>query len=67
MPPEIPRLLDLDLPTLRRDPHYFLPTRGAKHLLLGSDRSLAQAQFERFFSPQDWEASLRLEVRRAPA
>lgn len=38
MPPEILTGLDLDLPLLRRDPHYLLPARpGRAHLLLGSD------------------------------
>src|SRR5437763_4475307 len=36
MPPEIPRLLDIELPLVRRDPHYFLPTLDGRHLLLGS-------------------------------
>jgi phytoene dehydrogenase-like protein len=29
MPPELLKTLDVDIPVLRRDPHYFLPTRGA--------------------------------------
>jgi phytoene dehydrogenase-like protein len=39
MPPELCRLLGLDLPLLRRDPHYFVPTSGATarpYLLFGS-------------------------------
>lgn len=28
MPPELISLLNLNIPTLRRDPHYFLPTTG---------------------------------------
>jgi phytoene dehydrogenase-like protein len=43
MPPELERLLGVEIPTLRRDPHYFLPTTGERHLLFGSDR----AAFER--------------------
>jgi phytoene dehydrogenase-like protein len=38
MPPELIRVLGLDLPLLRRDPHYFLPTAGsspAPYLLFG--------------------------------
>src|SRR2546427_7156566 len=37
MPPELLRKLDLQMPLLRRDPHYFLPTTGKKYLLFGSD------------------------------
>jgi phytoene dehydrogenase-like protein len=37
MPPELISLLDIDLPLLRRDPHYFLPTTGDRYLLLGAD------------------------------
>ena len=29
MPPELLRILDVDIPVLRRDPHYFLPRRPA--------------------------------------
>jgi phytoene dehydrogenase-like protein len=56
MPPELLRTLDVDLPLLRRDPHYFLPTpgpAGAPHLLLGRDRAANRAQLERFFSARD--------------
>src|SRR3954452_2993024 len=38
MPPELEQLLDLRLPLVRRDPHYFLPTttaheHGGRYLL----------------------------------
>jgi phytoene dehydrogenase-like protein len=60
MPPEIPALLDLDLrtdiPLLRRDPHYFLPTLDGRHLLLGSDREAARRQFAAFFTEADARA-----------
>ncbi|HZM77996.1 MAG TPA: NAD(P)/FAD-dependent oxidoreductase [Candidatus Limnocylindrales bacterium] len=36
MPPELMRTLDIDIPVLRRDPHYFLPTPGSAYLLAGS-------------------------------
>src|SRR3954466_3935037 len=44
MPPELEQLLDLRLPLVRRDPHYFLPTAtpydpGGRHLLMGPDRA----------------------------
>src|SRR5687768_5328355 len=36
MPPELMTLLGLDLPLLRRDPHYFLPSTTGHYLLFGS-------------------------------
>jgi hypothetical protein len=30
MPPELISTLGIDIPTIRRDPHYFLPTTGEK-------------------------------------
>lgn len=56
MPPELLRTLELDLPLVRRDPHYFLPTLDGRHLLLGGDRESARAQFAAFFSEQDARA-----------
>jgi phytoene dehydrogenase-like protein len=60
MPPEIPALLELDLtidiPVLRRDPHYFLPTLDGRHLLLGSDRGEARRLFAEFFTAADARA-----------
>jgi phytoene dehydrogenase-like protein len=56
MPPELLRLLDLDLPLVRRDPHYFLPTLDGRHLLLGADRDAARREFAEFFSEQDARA-----------
>jgi phytoene dehydrogenase-like protein len=54
MPPELLRALDLRIPVLRRDPHYFLPTPGTgPYLLFGSDRASTQEQMRRFFSTQD--------------
>lgn len=38
MPPELMRTLEVDIPVVRRDPHYFLPTPGSAYLLLGSTR-----------------------------
>src|SRR5690349_15431003 len=38
MPPEIIAELDLSIPLIKRDPHYFLPTTEPnRHLILGSD------------------------------
>lgn len=56
MPPELPAKLGISLPTLRRDPHYFLPTTGERYLLLGSDRDSTQRQYVDFFSADDWAA-----------
>jgi phytoene dehydrogenase-like protein len=46
MPPELLRTLDVDIPVLRRDPHYFLPGVGAgsPYLLFGSDGEANRAQ-----------------------
>ena len=54
MPPELMATLGLELPLVRRDPHYFLPTLDGRHLLLGSDRGAAR--FEEFFSAADARA-----------
>jgi len=56
MPPELIKLLDVEIPVLRRDPHYFLPTPGgpgSPYLLFGSDRDATRAQMASFFSPAD--------------
>jgi phytoene dehydrogenase-like protein len=56
MPPELLRTLDVRIPVLRRDPHYFLPTPGgpgSPYLLVGSDRAATRAQLTSFFSPAD--------------
>ena len=56
MPPELIAKLGLDLPLVRRDPHYFLPTTGKRYLLFGSDKAEMRRQFVAFFSEQDWKA-----------
>jgi phytoene dehydrogenase-like protein len=56
MPPELLETLGLDLPLVRRDPHYFLPTLDGRSLLLGADRSSARAQFAEFFTEADARA-----------
>ncbi|MEV0392941.1 phytoene desaturase family protein [Polymorphospora rubra] len=56
MPPELIAELGVDIPVLRRDPHYFLPTpggAGSPYLLFGSDRAATRAQMAAFFSPAD--------------
>ncbi len=65
MPPELLRTLDLDIPVLRRDPHYFLPTPGpvgSPYLLFGRDRAATRAQMEQFFSPRDLAADEAMAV-----
>jgi phytoene dehydrogenase-like protein len=59
MPPELLRRLELDIPVLRRDPHYFLPTPGgpgSPYLLFGADRAAAREQMTTFFSAADVRA-----------
>src|SRR3954447_21183792 len=65
MPPELLRTLDVDIPVLRRDPHYFLPTpgpAGSPYLLFGRHHADTQAQLKRFFSPRDIAADEQLAV-----
>jgi phytoene dehydrogenase-like protein len=62
MPPEIPQMLGVTIPTLRRDPHYFLPTLDGRYLLFGSDQAAMKQQFLRFFSEQDWKANEALQT-----
>jgi phytoene dehydrogenase-like protein len=62
MPPELVTTLGIDLPLLRRDPHYFLPTTGSSYLLMGSDRDAVRRQFEEFFTPADWKADEALQT-----
>jgi len=56
MPPELIATLGIDLPLVRRDPHYFLPTLDGRHLLLGGDRDRSRALFAEFFSEADARA-----------
>ena len=63
MPPELLAILGLDLPLMRRDPHYFLPTtEQGKYLLFGSDQDAMRTQFLKKFSVQDWSAYQALQV-----
>src|SRR5438067_8086960 len=56
MPPELEALLGLDLPLVRRDPHYFLPTTTDRYLVMGSDRGATRRQFTEFFTAADGDA-----------
>ncbi|HEU5034063.1 MAG TPA: NAD(P)/FAD-dependent oxidoreductase [Mycobacteriales bacterium] len=64
MPPELERMLDLRLPLVRRDPHYFLPTAdgSGRYLLMGRDRDATRRQFVEFFSAADRDADDRLQA-----
>ncbi len=62
MPPELLAELGVQIPVLRRDPHYFLPTRGEGYLLFGSDQVELERQFVAFFSRADFEAHQRLQA-----
>jgi phytoene dehydrogenase-like protein len=60
MPPELLAALDLDLPLVRRDPHYFLPSLDGRYLLLGANVVGARDQFIRSFTERDWRANEEL-------
>jgi phytoene dehydrogenase-like protein len=61
MPPELVGKLGIDLPLLRRDPHYFLPTTGDRYLLFGSDARKTREQMCTFFSEEDARADEALQ------
>lgn len=61
MAPELLQILGLDLPLMRRDPHYFLPTTDGRYLLFGADRDEMRRQFVTFFSEADWRANEALQ------
>jgi phytoene dehydrogenase-like protein len=62
MSPELIQILGIDLPLMRRDPHYFLPTTDGRYLLFGSDRAEMRRQFVAFFSEADWRANEALQT-----
>src|SRR6266536_4882458 len=53
MPPELLRTLDVTIPTLRRDPHYFLPTPSGPYLLFGGYQATTREQMRSRFSAAD--------------
>ena len=57
MPPELMVRMGVDIPVLRRDPHYFLPTTDGRYLLFGSNEAETKRQFTEFFSEADWKAN----------
>src|SRR5437763_14284269 len=56
MPRELLGVLDIDLPLVRRDPHYFVPTLDGRYLLLGRDAAANRRQFAEFFTVEDARA-----------
>src|SRR5262249_28081069 len=56
MPPELLATLGVELPLVRRDPHYFLPTLDGRYLLLGRDPAANRRQFAEFFTEGDARA-----------
>ncbi len=65
MPPELLRQLELNLPLIRRDPHYFLPTLEGPPLVFGSDPELARRQVVALLGEHDWEANRALQAELA--
>jgi len=65
MPPELLQELEIAIPVLRRDPHYFLPRQQQGYLLFGSDQAELERQFVQFFSRADFDAHLRLQAELA--
>ncbi len=68
MPPELMAKLELDLPLLRRDPHYALPAAvgsSLPSLLFGADAASNAAVLEAAFSPADARADAALQAELA--
>ncbi|HUR73905.1 MAG TPA: NAD(P)/FAD-dependent oxidoreductase [Sporichthya sp.] len=64
MPPELIATLGLDLPLLRRDPHYALPApvgSSLPSLVFGADAAANAAALEAAFSPADARADAALQ------
>ncbi len=65
MPPELSRTLDVAIPVLRRDPHYFLPTPagpGSPYLLFGSDTARTRQQMATYLSEADVAADAAMQA-----
>jgi phytoene dehydrogenase-like protein len=62
MPPELMARMGIDIPVLRRDPHYFLPTTDGRYLMFGSNQEETKRQFTTFFSDADWRANQALQA-----
>ena len=61
MPPELLVELDVVIPRMRRDPHYFMPTHDGRSLLLGADPARNDRALRRFSGDADAERMQRLE------
>ncbi|MGD0676613.1 MAG: NAD(P)/FAD-dependent oxidoreductase [Polyangiaceae bacterium] len=62
MPPELMATLNIEIPTVLRDPHYFLPTTRGKYVLFGSDSEATKASFLGLFTERDWQANTALQA-----
>ena len=62
MPPELISELGISLKFIPRDPYYFLPTRGGRSLLLGTDAAENHRQFLSCFSQADWDANQSMQA-----
>ncbi len=62
MPPELLRELELEIPLLRRDPHYFLPRQQQGYLLFARTWPNSSGNSCSFFSRADFEAHVRLQA-----
>jgi phytoene dehydrogenase-like protein len=60
MPPELLEELDVVIPRMRRDPHYFMPTHDGRALLLGADQARNDEALRRFSGAADAERMQRL-------
>jgi len=65
MPPELIAKLGIELPLIRRDPHYFLPTTDGRYLLFGGNTTQTERNFAKFFSKADWRADRALQAELA--
>lgn len=62
MPPELMERIGVEIPTMRRDPHYFLPTTDTRYLVFGSNQEETKRQFTTFFSEADWKANQAMQA-----
>lgn len=61
MPPELLEDLDVVVPRMRRDPHYFMPTHDGRSLLLGADPAHNDRALRRFSGDRDADRMQRLD------
>lgn len=66
MPPELIQKLEITIPTIRRDPHYFLPTtQPGKYVLFGSNKEEMKRNFLESFTEEDWIANEKMNAELA--